>query len=69
MLGDLLKSVLTLLVAFALRWFLALIGVVIDDVVFMSIVAGIVTWLLTQLGYGLTVRVLRNTFWVKRGII
>lgn len=47
---ELLRSVLLLLVAFVLRWFLALIGVEIDETTFNTIVAAFVVWVLTQLG-------------------
>ena len=47
---ELLRSVLLLLVAFVLRWFLLLINVEIDEVTFNTIVAAFVVWVLTQLG-------------------
>ena len=68
MFTELLKSALTLVAAFVVRWFFALIAVPIDDVLFNSIVAGIVVWLMTQLGYGLTVRVLPDAA-VERGFL
>lgn len=67
MLSELLKSALTLAVAFGVRWFFALIGVEIDEVIFNSIVAGIVVWLMTQLGYGLTVYAFPKA--VERGFL
>lgn len=61
MFSELLKTVLTIVVAFLLRLALAAIGVEIDVAIFDTIVAGIVVWLLTQLGYGLTARAVRGT--------
>lgn len=59
---ELLRSVLLLVVAFALRWFLALIGVEIDDVTFNTIVAAFVAWVLTQLGVEGARRAAPSTF-------
>lgn len=67
MLSELLKSALTLVVAFGVRWFFAAIAVEIDDVLFNSIVAGIVVWLMVQLGHGLTVRAFPKA--VERGLL
>jgi len=67
MLTELLKSALTLVAAFVVRWFFALIAVEIDDVLFNSIVAAIVVWLMAQLGYGLTVLALPRA--VDRGFL
>ena len=47
---SLLQSALTLVVAFGVRWFFALIGVEIDDTLFATLVAGIVVWLLQLFG-------------------
>lgn len=59
---ELLRSVLLLVVAFALRWFLQLIGVEIDDLNFNAIVAAFVAWVLTQLGVEGARRAAPNTF-------
>jgi hypothetical protein len=61
MLTELIKSVLTLVIAFFLKLLFVAIGVEIDPIIFNTIVAGIVLWLLTQLGYGLTARAVRGT--------
>jgi uncharacterized protein YacL len=50
MLNELLKAALVLVVSFAIRWFLALIGVEIDPELFNTLVAAIVTYLLALLG-------------------
>jgi hypothetical protein len=50
MLNELLKSALVLVVSFLLKLALAAIGVEIDPVLFNTIVAGIVVWILAQLG-------------------
>jgi len=50
MLNELLKSALVLLVSFAVKYVLGLIGVVLDEAVFNSIVAGLVTYFLSLLG-------------------
>lgn len=47
---ELLRSVLVLLVGFVLRLALAAIGVELDEVVFNTLVAAIVVWVLTALG-------------------
>lgn len=47
---ELLQAALTLVVAFALRWFLSLIGVSIDDTLFATLVSAIVVWLLSLFG-------------------
>lgn len=67
MFSELLKSVLMIVIAFGVRWFFALINVPIDDTVFNSIVAGLVTWLMAQLGYGVTIRLLPGL--VSRGLL
>lgn len=65
MLNELLKSALVLVVSFAVKWLLALIGVVIDDAVFNSLVAGLVTYFLTLFGLAGAARVAPNYFTVK----
>jgi uncharacterized protein YacL len=50
MLNELLKAALVLVVSFAIRWFLTLIGVEIDPELFNTLVAAIVTYLLALLG-------------------
>lgn len=50
MLNELLKAALTLVVGFLLKVGLAAIGVEIDPVLFNTIVAAIVLWILAQLG-------------------
>jgi len=50
MLNELLKAALVLVVSFALRVGLAAIGIEIDPVLFNTIVAGIVAWILAQFG-------------------
>lgn len=67
MLSELVKAVLVLVVAFLLKLALAAIGVEIDPVVFNTIVAGIVTWLLAHLGYNLTLKALPSL--VQRGLL
>ena len=58
---ELLQAALTLVVAFAARWFFALINVTIDDVLFNTIVAGIVVYLLQLFGVEVF-RGIRNGF-------
>lgn len=48
--NDLLKSALVLVVSFGLKWALALIKVEIDDVLFNTLVSGIVVYLLSLFG-------------------
>lgn len=48
--NELLQAALTLVVAFALRWFLGVIGIVLDEELFVAIVAAIVAWLLGLFG-------------------
>ena len=50
MLNELLKSALILLISFALKFLLGAIGVEIDPVLFNTLVAAIVAWILAQLG-------------------
>ena len=59
---ELLKSVLVLVIAFALRFVFAAIGVEIDEVTFNTIVAAIVVWVLTQLGVETAKRAAPKTF-------
>lgn len=50
MLNELLKAALVLVVSFLLKAGLAAIGVDIDPVLFNTLVAAIVAWILAQLG-------------------
>lgn len=50
MLNELIKSVLVVVVAFALKLALAAIGVEIDEVLFNTLVAAVVVWVLQALG-------------------
>lgn len=50
MLNELLKGVLTIVVGVGLKIALAAIGVEIDPILFNTIVAGIVVWILVHLG-------------------
>lgn len=59
---ELLRSVLLLVIAFALKWFLQLIGVEIDEVTFNTIVAAFVAWVLTSLGIEGARHAAPNTF-------
>jgi hypothetical protein len=59
---ELLKPILVIVVAFLLRMVLLAIGVELDEAVFASIVAGIVTWLLALLGVEAARRAAPNTF-------
>lgn len=61
MFSELLKTALALVVSFGVRWLFTAIGVEVDEATFNAIVAGIVLWLLTQLGYGLTARAAKGT--------
>ena len=54
--NQLLESLLVVLIGFALRWFLAAIGVEIDDTLFNTLVAAMVLWILRLLGVELTFR-------------
>jgi len=65
MLNELLKSALVLLVSFAVKALLQLINVVIDEAVFNSIVAGLVTYFLTLLGIEAAARFAPRYFSVK----
>lgn len=65
MLNELLKSALVLVVSFAVKWLLALIGVVIDDAVFNSLVAGLVTYFLTLFGLAGAAKAAPSYFTVK----
>jgi hypothetical protein len=50
MFNELIKGVLVVVVAFALKAFLAAVAVEIDEVLFNTLVAGIVVWIMTALG-------------------
>jgi len=50
MLNELLKAALVLVIGFALKVFLAAIGVEIDPVLFNTLVSAIVAWILAHLG-------------------
>lgn len=67
MFNELVKSVLVIVIGFLLRLALAAINVQIDPGVFDAIVAGIVLWILTQLGMA----TLRTAFpsLVRRGLL
>lgn len=56
MLNELLKAVLVPVIGVGLKFILAAIGVEIDPVLFNTIVAGIVAWVLAHLGLGLAAR-------------
>lgn len=65
MLNELLKAALVLLVSFAVKALLQLIGVVLDEAVFNSIVAGLVTYFLSLLGIEVAAKFAPNYFRVK----
>ena len=65
--SDLLKAVLTLVVAFLLHLGFKAIGVEVDPVVFDTIVAGIVTWFLTLFLHQVAVTLLPRA--VERGFL
>ena len=46
--SKLIEAVLVPLIAFALRWFFALIGFAVTDEILFGIVAAIVAWILAQ---------------------
>ena len=58
---ELLQAALTLVVAFAVRWFFSLIGFEIDDAIFNTLVAAIVVYLLQLFGVEV-LRGIRNGF-------
>ena len=66
MLNELLKSILVPVVAVALKFALAALGVEIDPVLFNTLVTAIVVFILAQFGLELAARVAPNTFTVKR---
>ncbi len=66
MLNELLKTVLVIVVGFALKAVLAAIGVAIDEVLFNTIVAGIVTYILAALGLEVAAKFAPRYFSVKR---
>ena len=53
--GNLIKAVLTLVVAYLLKLFFDLIGYTLDPAVFNSLVAAIVVWFLTFFSYNTSV--------------
>jgi hypothetical protein len=65
MLNELLKSALVLLVSFAVKYILGLIGVVLDEATFNSIVAGLVTYFLSLLGLGVAAKFAPRYFSIK----
>lgn len=66
MLSELLKAILVPLVAIGLKFLLSAIGVQIDDVLFNTIVAGIVAWILAQLGLEVAARAAPKYFSAKK---
>lgn len=62
---ELLRSLLVVLVAFLLKLFLAAIGVQIDEVLFNTLVAAIVVWILHLLGLEIAAHFFPNRFKVK----
>lgn len=67
MFNDLLVSALMLVVSFGVKWFFTLIGFEVSAEVFNALVGAIVTWLIAQLGLGLTVKAFPGL--VKRGVL
>lgn len=65
MLNELLKSALVLVVSFAVKYMLVLIGVELDEAVFNSIVAGLVTYFLSLFGIGVAASFAPKYFSVK----
>ena len=51
MLSELVKAALTLVIGFALKWFFALIGFVLDPVIFDTLVGAIVLYFLVLFGF------------------
>lgn len=66
MISELLKAVLVPVVAVALRFALAVIGVEIDPVLFNTLVTAIVVWILAQFGLEAAAKVAPRYFAVKR---
>lgn len=66
MLNELLRAVLVPLIGVGLKFVLAAIGVEIDPVLFDTIVAGIVTWVLVALGLEVAARAAPRYFSVKK---
>lgn len=58
--NEVIASVLTILISFALKWFFAFINVEVDETTFNAIVAGIVLWFMTQLGTRKTAEGIRS---------
>jgi hypothetical protein len=58
--NEVIASVLTILISFAIKWFFALINVEVPEATFNAIVAGIVLWFMTQLGTRVTVMGIRS---------
>lgn len=65
MLNEVLKGVLTVVIGAGLKLFLDAIGVAIDPVLFNTLVAAIVVWILVQLGLETAARFLPRYFRVK----
>lgn len=65
MLNELLKTILTALIGAGLKIALAAIGVEVDPVLFNTIVAGIVLWILIHLGLAVAARFAPKYFSVK----
>lgn len=65
MLNELLRTVLAIVIGAGLKALLAAIGVEIDPVLFNTIVAGIVTWILVKLGLEVAAHVAPKRFSVK----
>ena len=51
MLSELVKGALVLVIGFALKWFFALVGFVVDEAVFNALLGAIVTYLLALFGF------------------
>lgn len=62
---ELLRSILVVVIAFLLKLFLAAIGVQIDDVLFNTLVAAIVVWILHLLGLEVAARFAPHLFKAK----
>jgi hypothetical protein len=63
--NELLKSVLLVVVSYALKLALAALGVQIDDVLFNTIVAAVVAYVLSLLGLGIAAKFAPKYFSVK----
>lgn len=62
MLNEFLKSVLVIVVGFAIKFALNAVGVEIDPVLFNTLVAAIVAWILAQLGMEAAYKFAPRTF-------